>query len=74
MANEIIREEEFEEEVTTTKSGNGRKIVVGAAVAALAGIIAIKVGKKIANKIKAKKAGENHPDAGEDDDNASDEG
>lgn len=71
MANEIIREERFEEEKKTTKSGKGRKIVIGAAVAALAGIIAIKVAKNI----KAKKASKNYSEDVDvyDDDCASDE-
>lgn len=42
-------------EVVSNETGNGWKIAAGIGLAALAGVVIYKVGKKIVTKIKAKK-------------------
>lgn len=59
MAQEIIKNEEVietAEEIATIGAGKGLKIAGGVAVAALVSFVAYKVGKKVAAKIKDKKA------------------
>lgn len=65
--NEIMQEEVFEEEETTTaKSGNGWKVAAGIGLTALVGGLLYKfVGKPIVAKIKAKKEKQMAIDCGE---------
>lgn len=71
MENEIMVNEEVVTDVVDVaaeETGKGLKIAVGIGLAALVGVVAYKVGKKVVAKIKTKKAlkaaaeGEEYPE------------